>query len=200
MGLVIFFVFALYLLLSLGVVALVKRYARNNNKNEKRWGWGAVLVMYLLVFWDLIPVYAVHAYQCNANAGFNVYKNLDEWKQENPGLAETLTPIKNAKWQREGNITRVPLNQRFVWQTTKERVWHIVYEKDEKIIDTETNEVIAQYIDYYTTQTHLALAGNDLSDLKFWLKITSCEKSGHMDSRENFFAFEEIIEKLGSNK
>jgi len=52
------------------------------------------LVMFGWVVWDLIPVYAVHAYQCNANAGFTVYKTLDEWQQENPGIAETLSPDK----------------------------------------------------------------------------------------------------------
>lgn len=191
LGLMVFGTLFLYILISIVVIIAAVSWADKSGNRPGITGLMAALFMYNLVFWDLIPVYAVHAYQCKVNSGFTVYKGLDEWKQENPDIAETLTPIENAKWQHYGNITRVPLNQRFVWQTTREKVWHIVHEKDEKIIDTETNEVLAQYIDYYTTQPSLARGGNDLSDLKFWLDVNSCadkkDKSKWLVDGDSFY-------------
>lgn len=181
----------LYLLASIAVVISAVSWADKSGYRPGITGLIAALVMYNLVFWDLIPVYAVHSYQCKVNAGFTVYKSLDEWKKENPHVAETLTPNENAKWQHDGNITRVPLNQRIVWQTTREKVWHIVQGKDEKIIDTETNEVLAQNIDYYTTQPSMARGGDDLSDLKFWLDVNSCtdkkDKSKWLVDGDSFY-------------
>jgi hypothetical protein len=37
------------------VVSWAIRYARKNGKSAKRWGWGAAIVMYSIVFWDWIP-------------------------------------------------------------------------------------------------------------------------------------------------
>lgn len=50
MGLVIFVAMGLYLLISIGIVSWAIRYARNNGRSAKRWGWGAALAMYMLVF------------------------------------------------------------------------------------------------------------------------------------------------------
>jgi len=55
MGFVIVVVFGLYVLISIGVVAWAINYAKKHNKSAKRWGWGAALGMYLLIFWDWIP-------------------------------------------------------------------------------------------------------------------------------------------------
>lgn len=89
-GLVVFGAIGLYLLISVGVVLWAIRYAKKNGKSVKKWGWGAVLVMYLIPFWDWIPTVAVHQFYCAKDAGFWVYKTLDQWKGENPGVMETL--------------------------------------------------------------------------------------------------------------
>ncbi len=52
MGLVIFGALGLYLLISVAVVVGATGYARRHGKSAKRWGSGAALGMYLLVFWD----------------------------------------------------------------------------------------------------------------------------------------------------
>lgn len=89
-GLIVLVVIGLYLLISVGVVRWAISYAKKNGKSVKRWGWGAALVMYLLVFWDWIPTVVAHKYYCSTEAGFWVYKTPEQWKKENPGVMETL--------------------------------------------------------------------------------------------------------------
>ncbi len=132
LGLMVFGALFLYILISIAVIIAAISWADKSGNRPGTTGLIAALVMYNLVFWDLIPVYGLHSYQCENNAGFTVYKTIEEWKKENPDIAETLTPVENATWQHDGNITRVPLNQRFVWQTTREKVWYIVHEKDDR--------------------------------------------------------------------
>lgn len=90
-GLMVFGALGLYLLISIWVVGWAVGHARKHGKSVKRWGWGAALVMYSLVFWDLLPTVLARQYQCNSNAGYFVYKDLDQWKVENPGIFETLS-------------------------------------------------------------------------------------------------------------
>jgi len=89
-GLAVLVVFGIYLLISFLVVRWSIGYARKNGKSVKKWGWGAALVMYLIPFWDWIPTVATHQFYCAKDAGFWVYKTLDQWKAENPGVMEGL--------------------------------------------------------------------------------------------------------------
>jgi len=43
-----------------------------------------------IIFWDVIPIYGLHSYQCHAHSGFTINKTIEQWKHENPGVAETL--------------------------------------------------------------------------------------------------------------
>ncbi|TXT27366.1 MAG: hypothetical protein FD134_117 [Gallionellaceae bacterium] len=90
MGFVVFVAMGAYLLISLGVVTWAVGHAKKRGKSVKKWGWGAAFVMYSVVLWDWIPTVAVHQYYCAKDSGFWVYKTLDQWKQENPGVMETL--------------------------------------------------------------------------------------------------------------
>ncbi|MFQ5488778.1 MAG: hypothetical protein ACE5ET_10100, partial [Gammaproteobacteria bacterium] len=49
----------------------------------------------LVVFWDWLPMEVTFRYECGKYAGFMQYKTLEQWKKENPGVAETLVPIHN---------------------------------------------------------------------------------------------------------
>ena len=112
MGLAIFAAIGFYLLISIGVVAWAIRHAKKNGKSKKRWGWSAALVMYLIPFWDWLPTVAVHQYYCAKESGFWVYKTMDQWKAENPGVAETLVANKGA-----------PSSGRAIWKTTPIRIF-----------------------------------------------------------------------------
>src|SRR4051812_6042339 len=48
------------------------------------------LIIYLPVFWDHIPTIMAHRYHCDKEAGIWIYKTVDQWKAENPGVFETL--------------------------------------------------------------------------------------------------------------
>ena len=91
MGLVVFAVMGLYLLISLGVVTWALSHAKKNGKSTKRWGLGAALVMYMIPFWDLLPTIAADQYYCATESGFFVYKTLDQWKEQNSGVIESLS-------------------------------------------------------------------------------------------------------------
>lgn len=90
MGLAFLFGFGVYLAISYGVVKLAMFIARNVGGRPRLWGMMAGLVMYHLVFWDLIPTLVAHKYYCATEAGFWVYKTPEQWKLENPGVFETL--------------------------------------------------------------------------------------------------------------
>jgi len=192
MGLLFIVIFVLYLIISLIVIGIGMHKARL--RGYKRWQGGllAAFIMYNLLFWDLIPVYVVHGYQCDNNAGFTIHKTLEQWKQENPGVAETLVPIKNSSSIKMGNTTRYQLNQRFAWDITYSKVWHIVRKTDELIIDTETGEIMAHYSDFSASSGRLYNA-NKLSDYKIWFEARACKRAGKNISKRRFNEFYHLL-------
>lgn len=82
--------FIAYLVFSLIVISLARKWAKSHNYAVKKAGWIAFIIMAFPLLWDTLPVYALKTYHCNINAGFSLYKTLDQWKAENPGVAETL--------------------------------------------------------------------------------------------------------------
>jgi hypothetical protein len=156
-GLIVFGALLIYLLISLGVVAWAVSYAKKNGKSAKRWGWGAALVMYMLVFWDWIPTVVTHQYYCATEAGFWVYKSPEQWKTENPGLMETLVANKGAPSKRIGNmenyIDTYFLNQRFNWLVKHNgKFLFNRWRHEQEIVDSKTNEILARYVDFSIPQ------------------------------------------------
>jgi hypothetical protein len=135
------------------VVALAVRYARKHGKSAKRWGWGAVLVMYLVPFWDWLPTVAVHKYYCAKDSGFWIYRTLDQWKLEHPGVMETLVVNKNVAPSRQGNmknyVDSYHLNQRFKWVVRQNGpLLFNRWRHEQEVVDTKTNFVSARYVDF----------------------------------------------------
>lgn len=181
MGLVVFGAIALYLLVSVVVVIVATRQARKRGRSAWRWGGLAALAMYLLVFWDHVPTIFMHRYYCEKEAGFWVHKTVEQWKQENPGVWETLATKDPLDWtgeeskDRRERINVTLWNQRFKLVTSQKDVLTLlpIIQRDEQLIDTATNQVIARYVDFS--------AGNSVSNtitppgpLKFWLQIGNC--------------------------
>ncbi len=200
LGLIILGALFIYLIISLFVVSAAMNWAAKHGKSLGKSAAIAAVFMYNLVFWDLIPVLAVHSYQCKANAGFTLNKTFAQWKQENPGVAETLVAAENSSSIQEGNTMHHLLNQRFSWDITSEKIWHVVYKIDQRIVDLKTNEKLAEYVDYKTNVPLLSKGEKGLNHLKFWLKVNSCEKDGYKVNRNNFYTYEAIIENQGSSK
>jgi hypothetical protein len=196
MGLVVFGAIGLYLLISIAVVIGAISYARKHGKSAIRWGSGAALVMYLLVFWDHIPTVVAHRYYCEKEAGFWVYKTLDQWKAENPGVMETLpTPSKTGSPTRyeayddgHGKRDTYLLNDRFNWIVSQQdkSILLPVIRTEHEVKDIKKNEILARYVDFST--------GNSVKDtvgppgpLKFWLSNRHCLSGGNnQDALRNF--------------
>lgn len=172
MGFVIFMVMGLYLLISLGVVAWAIRYAKKNGKSTKRWGLSAALVMFLIPCWDWIPTVVAHKYYCEKEAGFWVYKPLDQWKIENPGVMETL--VANKIWPHERisgkDVAIINQRMRLVYDEQNELFLHR-WPDIRELVDIKNNEVLARYVDFSTSQDR-GQAG--WSGWKFWLHSESC--------------------------
>lgn len=184
MGLVVFGAMALYLIVSIAVVAFAARAAKRNGKSPWRWGGGAALVMYLLVFWDHIPTLVAHKYYCEKEAGFWVYKTVEQWKAENPGVMETL--ISNRGQVRNfvgdmNNSTRTGfMNQRFLFIAKYHGPLLINrWRTEAEIVDSKTKEVLAREIDFSTSQIRRQAGW---SGWKFWLDARQCSSYSHMDS------------------
>jgi len=121
-GLIVLLVIAGYIAVSVLVVKATMRWARRRGRSAVRWGWGAGLLMYLPVFWDFIPTVLLHRYLCATEQGFWVYKTVEQWQQENPGVAETLSWAKVPESFEAPEISDgLLLNQRFVWELRKHR-------------------------------------------------------------------------------
>lgn len=167
MGIVIFGAMALYLIASIAVVVFVARVAKKKNSSPWRWGGGAALVMYLLVFWDYIPTVAAHKYYCEKEAGFWVYKTMDRWKKENPGVMETLVATKGAPSIHGAYI----LNQRFNWAIKKTGPFLFNrWRWEQQVVDSKTNEILARYVDFSTGNGNI---GGE-APARFWLQSEHC--------------------------
>ena len=176
MGIIIVPAIALYLLISVGVVVWAIKHAKKNGKSVKRWGWSAVLVMYLIPFWDWIPTVAVHQYYCATESGFWVYKTVDQWKAENPGVMETLVENKGEPHSSVGSynsyLDTYFLNQRLNMVVKKQGSFFIHRWRYERVlIDTKTNEALGRYVDFSTSQQRRQAGW---SGWKFWLDNRHC--------------------------
>ena len=172
MGFVIILALWLYLLISLGVVTWAVSHAKKYGKSPKKWGWGAALVMYSIVFWDWIPTVAVHQYYCAKDSGFWVYKTLEQWKAENPGVMEGLVAKKVWTHEKSAGKDVATMNQRMklVYAEHNEIFLHR-WPDVRELVDTKNNEVLARYVDFRTSQER---GQAEWSGWKFWLHSESC--------------------------
>ncbi len=177
------FFFLLYLLISAGLAWVAVKLARMRGIKGWTWGLPVFVLMVGLIFWDWLPMEVLYRHKCTSYAGFDQYKTLDEWKQENPGVAETLSPITGVRSTFKGNRERYLLNQRFAWDIIRTPHWFHIYEKEERILDTQTGEIMAKYMDFGTNIPPLGLGGSRLSDYKFWMQKRSCERDSSSQNK-----------------
>jgi hypothetical protein len=234
-GLIYLVVMGGHLLLSIWVVLIAIKEAKKNGKPGWRYGVPVGIVMFHLLYWDYIPTHAVHRYHCLVDGGFTVNKSLEEWMEENPGVAETLNPdpkfSQEEYFQRiEGNIRyyRLPdgaelqaryspskvkhmftdmllpdgekkhwLNQRFAWKTQFSKHSFGIRKREEQIIDIETGELLAEYVDFDTDIIQLGLGPRYFRDYRVWLNADSCGASNRKQGVK-FNGFYYKVKQLGS--
>jgi len=195
-GLAVVGVFFIYLLLCAGVVGWAVKAARKRGIKGWKWGVPAALFMYLIVFWDHIPTLLLHHYYCATKAGYWVYKSPEQWKKENPGVAETLT------WVQEGEgyfvdiplgttdfngVYRQQLNERFVRQTTgiKNTLFPLTINTTE-IKDIATGSVVVKMVTVTSGYGAFSVGGS----WKFWVGSRSC--STYPDFKSILIGFRQI--------
>jgi len=164
------------------VIPMAVAYAKRTGGSKWRWGVGAFLLVYLPIFWDWIPTVVAHKYYCEKEAGFWVYKTLDQWKAENPGVMETLVANKGVSHSSQGNsdsyVDTFPINQRFNLIAKHQGSFFLHrWRREDELVDTKTNETLARYVDFSTSQ-YRRQAG--WSGWKFWLDSEQC--IGGMDT------------------
>lgn len=165
----------LYIPFSIWVVRRAIRYARENGKRAKRWGWGAAFVMYSIVFWDWLPTVAVHQFYCAKDSGFWVYKTLDQWKAENPrgleGLVSNNGLVRKSVGDGQNYTDTSFLNSRFNWVVKKTGPFLFNrWRWEQELVDGKTNGVLARYVDFSTGNGHI---GGE-PELRFWLHSDHC--------------------------
>lgn len=179
----------LYVWLSFGVVWLVVRWAKKRGRGPVRWGIVAGLIMYHLVFWDFLPTLIVYKYYCATKAGFWVYKTPEQWKAENPGVAETLTWREmSADYKAPGVTFGYQLNERIVYvrKRTKNFLLPTGY-SEFLLIDEKNNEVLVRQIGVW------AGYGGGKDFIKFWTNFPS-----YNSNIKKFGKYETNYKKLGS--
>lgn len=195
-GLMILAGLAVYLIITIMVVMIAVKRAHKKGKPGWKAGCLALGVMYLLLFWDLIPMRIAHQYYCSVESGFNLYKSLEQWQQGNPNVLSSLVPSKNMPAEMANGRIRHTLNQRFAWDRYITGKFLGIRKQNDQIVDTETGEVLAQYTDFDSGQNQHE--PKRFRDFKMWLWTESCD--GDKNLREHFYQFEEEIESIGSSK
>jgi hypothetical protein len=196
-GLIVLGVFGLYLLVSIIVVAITYRAVKQTGVSEKRAmraGGVACLIMYLLLFWDWVPTVVAKQYYCRTQGGFFLYKTLDQWKQENPGVAETL------RWKAISYHTSDPdtgmqtyfLNQRFSWEIHQRKLPLLaVAVSEHRLVDRKTTEVLARSVTVGTGYPSPMVGGS----WKTWLRQGPCDPT--WNTERAFSEMEGAAKKLG---
>ena len=214
-GLIVFGLLGIYLMLLAWATRRGCRWGieKKGWTGRKRYLGAAIgfLIVYLPVFWDWIPTVAVHQYYCAKDSGFWVYKTLDQWKVENPGVMETLVSYNknpggfNVDWpfqykqEDDGHSKTIisHINERFDELFIQQDVTDLVpiIRKENVLWDVRKSEAIARYVDFG--------AGNSVRNtigppgpLKFWLHNRNC--IGGNERQLNFGKF--YIQFKGAEK
>lgn len=161
------------------VMSLAVWYAIRNGKNKWLLGIGAFLLVFLPIFWDWIPTVVAHKYYCEKEAGFWVYKTVEQWKVENPGIMEGLVNNKAMPHIQTPHGEATVLNERFIHIYKYEgpflfNRWRI----ETEIRDSKNGQVITREIGFSTSQERRQAGW---SGWKFWLDSRRCNIENHRD-------------------
>ena len=210
----------IYLILWISVTAWAYRWAKRRGYSKGR-VWGATFavffVMWLLVFWDWVPTVAAHKYYCAKDGGFFVYKNLEQWKKENPGVVETLTPfVLLEQEQLPGVPYSAPYEEPYPGAGYKvsrfnERIYHRsdlerditkpfpVHRWTDYFADSKTHTKLVEFV-YFTSSHPNAMTVGGLSGFKFWLAYPGCTGERMENAKRKYDEFLNATTHLGEKK
>lgn len=114
---------------------------------------GTVLFLSLPLTWDTIPTWIAFEYFAHKEAGVTVFKTLEQWKSENPGIAETLEPykltIKDVRGEEfilENGFSRVRLNERFSYDSKSKLLFLSVKLTEHQIVDMKNENIVFRFV------------------------------------------------------
>jgi hypothetical protein len=200
-GLIVLIAAAVYLALLIWATRAVYRWAKKDGWSKgKCWAaaTGGFLAVYLPVFWDYIPTLIVHKYYCEKEAGFWIYKTMEQWKKENPGVAETLT------WSNQERQTVDPktggrmlhLNERITERLNQHRLLLLpITISDYGLIDSKNEEMLAKQVIVSAGYGNM-MVSSDWRGMKFWLQLGSCFGHG-ISGMHAFNPVRESFKKIG---
>jgi hypothetical protein len=186
-GLIVIGALGIYLVLLIAVTGLSYRAAskRGLPLGKRLLAAGAgFLLIYLPVFWDHIPTIMAHQYYCEKEAGFWVYKTVEQWKSENPGVIEVLISNRRQVRKSVGDMNNYAdtslLNERFEFLAKHNGPLFLNrWRREQEIVDVKTGAVLARSVDFSTSQERRQAGW---SGWKMWLDTERCSSYAHMDS------------------
>jgi hypothetical protein len=142
---------------------------------------------------------------CTKEAGVWIYKTVDQWKAENPGVAKTLKPYTDKNrpdFLHSGdgvyNTSSTEfLNPRFAWVTKKNGpLTANIFRRTNEIVDTKTGKVMARMIDFSSGYGNPFLSTPyGLVSYKVWLAKDNCKC--YAKSESNFFRYLKHAKNIG---
>jgi hypothetical protein len=177
-GLIVFGLLGIYLLLLAWATRRGWRWGieKKGWTGKKRYLGAAIgfLIVYLPVFWDWLPTVAVHQYYCAKDSGFWVYKTLDQWKKENPGVMEGLVVLPSVQATPYGDLQI--MNDRFAIETYRHKPIPFLPTSiaERLLVDRKTGEVLSKGVDVGSEVGNLAVGADSLRTYKFWLNQRPC--------------------------
>lgn len=144
-------------LLTLAIWVFAKTHKTMQAKGKSRavanaWAVCAVVALSLPLTWDAIPTWIAFEYYAHKEAGLTVFKTLEQWKADNPGVAETLEPYgkdyndrRTKAIELTDNKTRWMLNARFASDREVLNPVLSVHLVHQDIVDTKTGELMVRF-------------------------------------------------------
>lgn len=182
LGLVVLAALLVYLTVLGWVTVASYRSAKRAGKSKwecRAWGFGGFLLVYLPVFWDHIPTLVSYQYSCMTEAGYWEYQSIDQWRKENPGVAETLVYPRNPKRtsSKDGHTdtTITFINPRFkrITRRTGPLLVHR-WRWESELVDGATGKILARAVDFSAGDGRV---GGDFV-IRFWLQLGLCSNGG----------------------
>ncbi len=128
------------------------------------------LAGYWPAFGDLIPTLWTHKQLCEKEAGFKVYVTPEQWDRKNPGVLDTLHPYEKYIDMDDSRLKNEKFKTSF---KIDEYSYPPIKKFSEKIYEIETNNLIAEKIDFSRGYGNLSLGGDNRA-IKIWLSSDSC--------------------------
>ncbi len=168
-GLIMLVGFIVYCLLCYGFVRVIAAIPPRGRRG-RRWLYGLVafLVFNAPLGYQFVPAMIKQSYLCRTEAGFELYKTPQQWRQENPIASKTLAAYADVRQENrriaEGHSQRIfHLNERFDWVIDLRWVAKNLVREEQTVVDIATGEVMARRMDF-AQQGIGFLGGGTVSD------------------------------------